>query len=63
MGFAFRLVSTSSTAVFTTVTGTVFAGLNNSVILCRDGLLLPGEGEQQEAIIKVFGNTILCYNS
>ena len=61
MGFTFQLVSTGSSAIVSSATGTVFAGLNNSVILCRDALVQPGEGgEQQEGIIQVFGKFRFC---
>ena len=57
MGFTFQLVAViGNTAIVTSATGTVFAELNNTEILCRDGLRLPGQGgEPETATIKVFG--------
>ena len=63
-GFTFRVVEIGSTAIVTSVTGTVFAELNNTVISCRDALRPVGQGEKQEVTAKVLGEytewSILC---
>ena len=56
-GVIYQRVSVGSTAVVTSATETFLAAdQNNTMILCRDGLLLPPQGEQQEAVINLFGN-------
>ena len=55
MGFNFRRVEVSSTAIVSSVTGTLTAELNNTVLLCRDGLSQPGQGEIQQVTATVLG--------
>ena len=55
MGFTFRLVETGATAIVSAVTGTVIPELNNTVIMCRNGLIQPGQGETQEGTVSVLG--------
>ena len=55
MGFTFRLVEISNTAIVTSVTGRVIPELNNTVILCRDGLRQLGQGEKQQVTATVLG--------
>ena len=59
MGFIYRLVEIGSNGIVSSATGTVFPGLNNSVILCRNGLFQPRPGSvEQEAILKIYGKFI-----
>ena len=54
MGFTFRLVEiVGDTAIVSSVSGTVIPELNSTMIVCRDGLSQPGEGERQEATVMV----------
>ena len=56
MGFTFRRVETGDTSIISSVTGTV---ISETVILCRDALLI--EGERQEGTVSVLGEyLILC---
>ena len=58
MGLTIRLEDASSTAIVSSVSGTVFAELNNTVIMCRDGLR-PAQGEaQQLGTVLVLGKCI-----
>ena len=58
MGFTFQLVEFRSTVIVSSVSGTVIPELNNTVIVCRDGLRPVGEGDQQEATVMVFGELL-----
>ena len=55
MGLTLQVVGTTSTAVVSSVSGTVVAELNSTVALCRNALRFPGEGERQETTFMVFG--------
>ena len=55
MGFTFRVVEIGNTAIVSSATGTVFAELNNTVIVCRDGLRPLGEGDKQHVTATVLG--------
>ena len=59
MGFTFRLVEISNTAIVSSVTGTVIPELNNTVILCRDGNRPIDEGERQEVTASVIGECLI----
>ena len=51
----FQLVSYDKDSIVSSVSGTVTADMNNTELLCRDGLRLPGKGEQQAVRFKVIG--------
>ena len=55
MGFTFRLVEISNTSIVSLVTGTVIPELNNTVILCRDGLRPIGQGDKHQVTATVLG--------
>ena len=48
MGFTFRLEEVGSTAIISSVTGTLTAELNNTAISCRDGFRQLGQAETQQ---------------
>ena len=54
MGFTFRRVSTGSTAIISSVSGTVTPELNNTVIVCLDGNQNREQAERQETTIMIF---------
>ena len=62
MGFTFRLLEFNLThnIIVTSITGTVtdLTGLNNSMIVCRNGQVPRGQGEQQEAMVKIYGKKL-----
>ena len=59
MGFTFRLVETGATAIVSAVTGIVIPEINNTMIVCSDGLQLAGQGETQEGTVSVIGECLM----
>ena len=55
MGLTFRLVEAGSTAVLSSVSGTVTPELNNTVITCRNGLVPVDQMDMQEIIVTIIG--------
>ena len=55
MGFTFGVVDIGNTAIVSSASGTVIRDLNNTVILCRDGLRLIGQGDIQQVTATVLG--------
>ena len=55
MGFTFRLEEVGSTAIVSSVTGTLTADLNNTMISCRDGLFPAGQAETQQFTAIILG--------
>ena len=56
MGFTYRPVSEpGSTALVSSIIGTVTAELNNTLIVCRDGTAALGVGDMQQATATILG--------
>ena len=62
MGLSFGLEDASSTTIVSSVSGTVSADLNNTVMMCSDALR-PAQGERQEGTVSIFGESILVVNA
>lgn len=53
--FTVGVVTVNSTAITSSLQVIAFPELNNTAISCRDGLRPLGQGDQQEATLRVFG--------
>ena len=54
-GFVFEVVEVNSSFIVTIAVATATAALNNTMILCRDGNVGAGLGEQQQSTIFIPG--------
>ena len=50
-----RVSGTSTSAIVSTLSVTTFAGLNGTLISCRDGTVIPEDAESQTTIAFVLG--------
>ena len=55
-----RVEANSTSAIVSTLSVTAFAGLNGTLILCRDGAVAEGRAETQTATVMVLGEFIIC---
>ena len=55
-----RVEANSTSAIASTLSATAFAGLNGTLISCRDGLVAEGIAETRTARVMIFGEFIIC---
>lgn len=57
--YILELTANDSSSITTSLSLVTFADLNNTIISCRDGFELPGQGERQETTAMVYGKSLI----